>query len=125
MGGSFALLAAAMLLAPVAAPVTMIALVGVIGGLPAGAIMALPAELLRPTSRGPGMGVYFTWFYVGMTVLPPLAGAARDVTGLPGAPVVFAGAIEIMALAVLALLRLLQARYAPRAAGAAPRRADI
>jgi MFS family permease len=118
MVGSFALLAAAMLLAPVTAPLTLIALVGLIGGLPAGAILALAAEVLRPASRGPGMGVYFTWYYVAMALLPPLAGAMRDMTGLPGAPVAFGGAIELLALAVLGLLRLLQARYGPAVAGA-------
>lgn len=113
MLGSFTLLAAAMLLAPVAAPVPMIALVGLVGGLPAGAIMALPSELLRPVSRGPGMGIFFTWYYVGMSALPPLAGALRDVTGLPGAPVAFGGVIELLTLPTLLVLRWLQLRDRP------------
>ncbi len=117
MAACFVLLAATMLLAPVAAPVTMIAVAGIVGGIPAGAIMALPAELLRPAGRGPGMGVFFTWYYVGMAALPPLAGAARDLTGLAGAPVLVGGAVEIGALAALVALRLVQARFAPRGAG--------
>ena len=116
MAGSFVVLAATMLFAPLGAPLTLIALAGVIGGVPAGAILALAAEVLRPTSRGPGMGVYFTWYYLMMALLPPLAGAMRDVTGLPGAPVAFGGVIETLALLVLVLLRVLQARYRPATA---------
>jgi MFS family permease len=121
MAGSFAALAAAMLLAPLGAPLVCIAVVGVVGGLPAGAILALAAEVLRPANRGPGMGVYFTWYYALMALLPPLAGALRDVTGLPGAPVAFGGVIEGLALVVLVTLRALQQRYGPIAAAAEPR----
>jgi MFS family permease len=116
MGVSFAVLAAAMLLAPVAAPLTMIAAVGLIGGLPAGAIMTLPAEVLRASSRGPGMGVFFAWYYLVMAVVPPFAGATRDITGVAGAPVACGGVVEILALLALVLFRLWQARPAPLAA---------
>jgi len=115
MAVSFAVLAAAMLLAPVAAPLTMIAAVGLVGGLPAGAIMALPAEVLRASSRGPGMGVFFAWYYLVMAVLPPFAGATRDITGFAGAPVLCGGVVEILALVALILFRVMQARPAPLA----------
>lgn len=116
MGVSFAVLAAAMLLAPVAAPLTMIAAVGLVGGLPAGAIMTLPAEVLRASSRGPGMGVFFAWYYLVMAVVPPFAGATRDITGFAGAPVACGGVVEVLALLALILFRMRQARPAPLAA---------
>ena len=110
MAASFAILGAAMLLAPVAAPLTMIATVGFFGGVPAGAIMVLPGEVLRVSTRGPGMGVFFAWYYLLMAVLPPVAGATRDVTGFAGAPVACGGIVELLALVALILFRMLQAR---------------
>ena len=41
-------------------------------------------------------------------VADPAAGLVRDLTGDPGAPLIFAGTLEIAAIAVLVLLRLLQ-----------------
>jgi hypothetical protein len=70
-------------------------------GAPAGPIMALPAQVLRPENRAGGMGVYFTWYYAGMAVWPGLAGLARDLTGSPAAPALFAAAM--MGLAPLGL----------------------
>jgi tetratricopeptide (TPR) repeat protein len=80
-------------------------------GLPAGAMMVLPAEVLRPPNRAAGMGVFFTWYYAGMALLTPIGGILRDATGAHGAPLLFAGSLEFAAMAVLALLRLSQHRY--------------
>lgn len=71
-------------------------------GLPAGLIMALPAQALRPESRSVGMGVYYTCYYASMALLPVLAGVTRDVTGSPAAPALFAAAM--MLIAALGLL---------------------
>ncbi len=43
-----------------------------------------------------------------MGALPPLAGLARDLTGSPAAPVYFAGAMMLCALACVDLFRLHQ-----------------
>ena len=48
------------------------------------------------------MGVYYTWYYVLMALLPGGAGLARDVSGSFAAPTVFAG--TLMLLCVVALL---------------------
>ncbi|HUZ73725.1 MAG TPA: MFS transporter [Stellaceae bacterium] len=110
MTTSFAVIGVAMLVIPLGAALPLLAVVGLVGGLPAGAIMTLPAEVLRRESRGAGMGVFFTWYYVIMAILPPLAGGARDLSGLPGAPVVLGGIAEFLALAVIVLFRLCQAQ---------------
>ncbi len=110
MATCFAVIGAAMLVMPLGAALPLMAVVGLVGGLPAGAIMTLPAEVLRRENRAAGMGVFFTWYYVAMAILPPLAGAARDLTALPGAPVVLGGLTEFGAVAVIALFRLGQAR---------------
>jgi hypothetical protein len=54
------------------------------------------------------MGIFFTWYYVGMALLTPVAEFVRDLTDDPGAPLVFAGSLEIAAIAALGLLRWLQ-----------------
>ncbi len=54
------------------------------------------------------MGVYFTWYYVGMAWLPGAAGMARDLSGSPAAPALFAAAMMVLALASLASFRLTQ-----------------
>jgi MFS family permease len=111
---SFALLGLSIMLMPSASSFTLIAFIGAVAGLPCGAMLVLPAEVLRPQSRAPGMGIFFTWYYVGMALLTPVAGFVRDLTGDPGAPLTFAGSLEITAIAVLVLLRFFQHRYGLR-----------
>lgn len=79
---------------------------GVFAWAPAGPIMALVSETLRADDRALGMGLFYTWYYAGMGTLPPLAGLARDLSGSPAAPVYFAGAMMLCALACVGLFRL-------------------
>jgi predicted MFS family arabinose efflux permease len=111
MMASFAAFGLGTLLVPTAPSLTLMAFVGAVAGLPAGAMMVLPAEVLRPSNRAAGMGVFFTWYYAGMALLTPVGGILRDASGAHGAPVLFAGGLEFAAMAVLALLRLSQRRY--------------
>jgi predicted MFS family arabinose efflux permease len=80
-------------------------------GVPAGMIMALPAQSLRPESRATGMGIFFTCYYLMFAVLPGGAGLARDLSGSPAAPVVFAAAM--MLLCVLGLMLFHAAKRIP------------
>lgn len=79
---------------------------GVFAWAPAGPIMALVSETLSTDNRAVGMGIFYTWYYAGMGVLPPLAGLARDLSGSPDAPVYFASAMMLCALACVSLFRL-------------------
>ncbi len=99
------------LLAPTAPSLTLMTFVGAVAGLPAGAMMVLPAEMLPSHNRAAGMGVFFTWYYAGMALLTPVGGILRDASGAHGAPLLFAGGLQFAAMAVLALLRLSQRRY--------------
>jgi cyanate permease len=72
-------------------------------GVPAGLIMALPAEALRPQSRAAGMGVFYTLYYGLMAFLPGVAGIARDRTASAAAPLLFVAAM-LLAAAVFALV---------------------
>ena len=100
----------AMLVATAPSPALMM-FIGGVAGLPAGAMMVLPGEVLRSQNRGAGMGVFYTWYYAGMALLTPAAGILRDVSDRPGAPLFLAGALELAALAVLLLFRLSQRRF--------------
>jgi predicted MFS family arabinose efflux permease len=110
MSTSLAVLGLSIILLPTVSSFALIAFAGAIGGLPTGAMIALPAEVLRPQSRGPGMGVFYTWSYIGNALLVPLAGYVADRTADPGAPLIFAGVLELAAIAVLVLFRFFQRR---------------
>jgi predicted MFS family arabinose efflux permease len=111
MTTSLAVLGLSMMLLPSTSSFAQIAFIGAVAGLPCAAMLVLPTEVLRPQSRASGMGIFYTWYYVGMTLLTPAAGLARDLSGNPGAPLIFAGSLEIAAIAVLVIFRMLQHRW--------------
>ena len=86
---------------------------GVFAWAPAGPIIALVSETLSADNRAVGMGLFYTWYYAGMGVLPPLAGLARDLSGSADAPVYFAGAMMLCALVCVGLFRLHRRAVAP------------
>ena len=90
------------------APEALCIAFGLAAGIPAGALVALTSEAVTAENRGPGLGIYYTGYYIGMTVAPPVAGWSRDATGSAAAPVLL-GAVMMgcVVLSVLAL-RILQ-----------------
>jgi len=100
-------------------PEASLIVLGIVAGIPAGALMSLSAEAVSRENRGPGLGIFYTWYYLGMTLLPGLAGGLLDWTGSVKAPLLLAALLmAVVALCVL-LLRALQARWpiAARKAG--------
>jgi len=95
---------------------TLIIVTAFIGSLPAGAIVALASEVLRPQARSAGMGIYYTWLYAGLALGPMLAGLVSDLTGDPAAPVYLIGVLALLTVFALGLFRALQARGFPAAA---------
>ena len=93
------------------APEILSPMYGVMFGIPAGALMALSAQAITPGNRGPGLGIFYTWYYVGMTVAPALAGWTRDVSGSVAAPVMLGGAMLAGTILSVLILRLLQAAW--------------
>ena len=81
---------------------------GAIVGIPAGALMALSAEAVSPDNRGPGLGIFYTWYYLGMTVGPALAGWTRDMSGSTAAPLILGAVMLVGVILSVGLLRLLQ-----------------
>ena len=104
---AFAMAAPSMFPAALAAVIV----IGIFAGPPAGAIMALPAETLRPEIRAKGMGIYFTWYYVWMAVLPPLAGWIGDATGVISAPLIFAAIVMIATIISLGVFLRMRANF--------------
>ena len=99
-----------MLVAP--SPLIVLAMIGVLAGPAAGIIMALPARALRPESRHLGMGIFFTLYYLGMALLPGVAGWLRDLTKIDAAPLLFGSALLLIAAACAVFFRRLEARPA-------------
>ena len=80
-------------------------------GVPAGLIMSLPAQVLRAERRASGLGVFFTCYFVAMALLPGAAGLARDISGSPASPALFAAGM--MVLCMLALMLFHAAKRMP------------
>jgi len=96
------------LLLMVPSPLLMLAFIGLAVGPAAGIIMALPARVLRPEARGLGMGVYYTWYYIAMAVLPGVAGWCREFSGIAAAPLLFASLLLVVAITCALLFRRLE-----------------
>ena len=101
------------------APEALSVAFGVLFGIPAGALMAMTAEAASPANRGPALGVFFTWYYAGMTGGPALAGWTRDITGSAASPVIAGAAMLVGVILCLGLLRGLQRRWPIETAAAA------
>lgn len=86
-------------------------LIGIFFLISAGVIVALPMEVLSRRDRPAGLGVFYTWWYAGMAGLPAVGGWTRDVSGDPGAPIVFAALLAMSAALFLVLFRLMQRRF--------------
>jgi predicted MFS family arabinose efflux permease len=78
-------------------------LFGVAVGPLSGAILSLPAAILRPQDRSAGFGVFFTCFYVLMAVGPAFAGRLQDTFALPSVALVVA-ALSLAATVPLSLI---------------------
>jgi predicted MFS family arabinose efflux permease len=97
MFASFPLVAAAIATLPFTnAPLVPYSLMILMIGAPAGLIMALPAQALRPENRASGLGIYYTVYYAVMALLPGGAGLARDLSGSVAAPALFAAGMMLL-----------------------------
>jgi cyanate permease len=110
IGGFLTVAAGAAALSLAAAPIIPFAVVALMVGLPAGLIMSLPAQAVRRENRSIGMGVFYTWHFAAMAVLPVLAGTARDLSASAAAPSLFAAVTMVAAALALIAFRMAQAR---------------
>jgi cyanate permease len=91
-------------------PLALFMALGLLFGPPAGIIMALPTEVLRPENRAPGMGIFSTCLYGVGAALSALAGLSRDLTDNPAAPLLFGGMLLFVTIIILGLFRAFQGR---------------
>ena len=105
MFGGFIMMAAAMIALPYTSTIVAVLVIGIAAGPPAGAIMAAAGSVLRPSNRGLGMGIFYTWYYIGMAALPFAGGLVRDLTGKPEGIFLFGGFIMGSCALVLVLFR--------------------
>lgn len=99
------LLMSGMLAIPPAIAPAFYAIGGLVFGLAAGQIVALPSEVLEPRARAVGMGIFYSVYYGLMLVGPALAGLAADAGGDPGVALVMGAAMLVACLAALVLFR--------------------
>ncbi|MBB4371748.1 MFS family permease [Bradyrhizobium sp. cir1] len=78
---------------------------GILCGLPAGAIMSLPARVLDQKMRPIGMGLFYTVFYAGMLAGPAIGGKLSTSFGSASAGLDFGAAALLACPIVLWLFR--------------------
>ncbi|WP_043342232.1 MFS transporter [Belnapia moabensis] len=85
---------------------------GLLMGLPIGVIMSMPSQALRPESRAVGMGLFYTWLYVGHGFMPPAAGWLQDLTGSAELPLLLTAMLVGGILPLYGLFQIVaQRRY--------------
>lgn len=80
-------------------------LFGTLGSVHPGIIVALGTLSARPANQAVGMGLFYTVYYAGGTVLPPVFGAAADRAGSPAGALLAAAAVSLAALPAFLLHR--------------------
>ncbi|MDR3533283.1 MAG: MFS transporter [Rhodopila sp.] len=88
-------------------PIAWSVLVGVMGAIHPGVIMAVGTLSARPEHRAVGMGLFYTLYYLGGTFAPGLCGVAADIAGRPEGGLLAAAAISLFAIPLYMLHRAL------------------
>lgn len=101
--------AALLLLRQTAWAVPLSLVFGLAGGAPAGVIMALTGEAMAPQRRAFGMGVFFSIYFVLLSLGPPLAGGLYDASRDAFVPIRFAGVLFVGAALAFWLFKRLKA----------------
>ncbi len=100
-------------------PFVTFALFGILYAASAPVVAALPAQVLRPETRGPGLGICYIWCFVGLAFLPIAGGYLKDLSGTAASSVLFGVAMMGATLVLAVLFRLAQVRSAaPAGSGA-------
>ncbi|RVA27406.1 MFS transporter, partial [Mesorhizobium sp. M7A.F.Ca.US.001.01.1.1] len=100
---AFALLT--VLLSRSSAVLPIVIAVGAVCGLPAGAIMSLPARVLERKTRAIGMGIFYTVFYAGSPVGSAIGGKLSASIGSASAALDFGAVVLLVCPAILWFFR--------------------
>jgi MFS family permease len=90
-------------------PVTFAVVIGIVGSLHPGVIMAVGTLSARPENRAVGMGLFYSMYYAGGAVVPALCGRAADIYGSPEGALLAASVISVLALPMFLLHRRMAA----------------
>lgn len=88
-------------------PIAWAVLLGVMGSIQPGVIMAIGTLSARPENRAVGMGLFYTLYYLGGTFAPTLCGVAADYAGRPEGGLLAASALSALAIPLYMLHRAL------------------
>ncbi len=94
-------------------PLPLFILAAIFIGIPTGNVMALTVETVRAAHRNTGTGLFHTWNHAGLFVMPVFAGWLGDLTADPSTPMFFGALTLVVAIGLLAALRLIQGRTDP------------
>jgi predicted MFS family arabinose efflux permease len=91
-------------------PASLCLALGLVGMAPAGLIMALSSDALRPENRAFGMGIFFSWYFLMTAPAPIIAGWLYDMSGDARWPIYLAALLFAAAAAFNAAFRWVQHR---------------
>ncbi|MDE2515774.1 MAG: MFS transporter [Rhodospirillales bacterium] len=89
----------------IAVLVALAGVVGVVGSIHPGVIMAVGTLSARAENRATGMGIFYTTYYAGGSVAPALCGRAADWYGGPAGALLAAAALSALAVPMYLLHR--------------------
>ncbi len=79
-------------------PLLWAALFGTIGSLHGGLIIEMGTLAAKPQNRAVAMGIFYTTYYAGASVIPSICGRAADWVGDPSGALVCAGLLSLLAI---------------------------
>lgn len=88
-------------------PVVWASLIGILGGIQPGILMAVGTLSARPENRAVGMGIFYSMYYLGGTLFPALCGVVADATGGSAGGLLAAAVISAAAIPLYLLHRAL------------------
>ena len=71
--------------------------------MPVSPMVALPAAAMPAQRRSVGLGFFYTWFYIGAALCPPLGGWLYDLAGTPAAPIYLNAFLGVVTMALFAV----------------------
>ena len=86
-------------------PLAWAVVLGVLGAIHPGVIMAIGTLSARPENRTVGMSLFYTLYYLGGSFAPTLCGVAADGAGRPEGGLLAAAAISLLAIPIYMLHR--------------------
>jgi MFS family permease len=89
-------------------PLAVLIAFGLIGAFPAGAMMALPASVLKVHNRAGGMAIFYTVFYLSMSLGPVIAGGLAGYTGRVAIALDFGAGLLVACPVLLAIFMTLR-----------------